>query len=98
MNAVLSSDRATVNAQIAQAQAALDTANAQLTQLRNQPRASDAAAATGARSGTVTLGTAGRRRPPASLVLFVPDSAAGSDGPAARFLHWLSRGKSRSAP
>jgi HlyD family secretion protein len=38
-------DRTTVNAQIAQAQAALDTANAQLTQLKNQPRASDVAAA-----------------------------------------------------
>jgi HlyD family secretion protein len=38
-------DRAMINAQIAQAQAALDTANAQLTQLKNQPRASDVAAA-----------------------------------------------------
>ncbi len=38
-------DRAMINAQIAQAQAALDTANAQFTQLKNQPRASDVTAA-----------------------------------------------------
>ncbi len=38
-------DRTTMNAQIAQAQAARDTANAQLTQIKNQPRASDMAAA-----------------------------------------------------
>ena len=38
-------DRTTLNAQIAQAQAAVDTAKAQLAQLQNQPRASDVAAA-----------------------------------------------------
>ncbi len=38
-------DRTMINAQIAQAQAALDTANAQLTQIKNGPRASDVSAA-----------------------------------------------------
>jgi HlyD family secretion protein len=38
-------DRAALDAQIAQAQAAVDTARAQLAQLKNQPRASDVAAA-----------------------------------------------------
>jgi len=43
-------DRTLVNAQIAQAQAALDTAKAQLTQVKNGPRASDVAAAKAALS------------------------------------------------
>ena len=38
-------DRTLLNAQIAQAQAALDTAKAQLTQIKNGPRASDVSAA-----------------------------------------------------
>ena len=38
-------DRSMIDAQVAQAQAALSTANAQLAQIKNQPRASDVAAA-----------------------------------------------------
>lgn len=43
--AIVRLDRAMIDAQVAQAQAALATANAQLAQIKNQPRASDVAAA-----------------------------------------------------